>query len=137
MTALFLIGCAGAHPVDRLDLHFGPHVLRVRVADAPKERAAGLMGVTNLAPDEGMLFAYPEASPRFFWMKDTPTALSIAYCDDKGVIVTMADMEPLDTTLTPSHKPAMYVVEAKKGWFVEHGVAVGDLIVGLPGPAPK
>ncbi|MSQ01768.1 MAG: DUF192 domain-containing protein [Myxococcales bacterium] len=137
MTALFLLGCAGAHPAETRDLNFGTHVLHVRVADAPKERAAGLMGVTDLAPDAGMVFAYPAASPRFFWMKDTPTPLSIAFCDAKGVIVTIADLEPLDTTLTPSHQPAMYAVEANKGWFAAHGVAVGDLVGGLPGPAPK
>ncbi len=137
MTALLMIGCAGAHDLERIELRFGAHVLHARVADTPKERAAGLMGVTDLAADEGMVFAYPEASARFFWMKDTPTALSIVFCDVKGVIVAMADLVPLDTTLTPSNQPAMFVVEAKKGWFAEHGVAVGDTVGGLPGRSEK
>jgi hypothetical protein len=138
MTALLFVACAAATPVNGhapgevVPLRVQGATLRAHVADDPEEREQGLMGVTQLAPDEGMVFVYPSAGLRYFWMKDTPTALSIAFCDEAGKVLTLAEMAPLDTTLTPSVKPAMYVIEAKTGWFVDHGVRVGDTVVGLP-----
>lgn len=136
MSWVVLVACAAAGP-PTVALRFGGATLQARVADSPSERSQGLMGVTDLGPDEGMVFVYADASPRYFWMKDTPTPLSIAFCDVTGKVVTLADMTPLDTTLTPSVKPALYAIEARQGWFVEHGVRVGDTVVGLPGPAPR
>ncbi len=137
MMALVLVACAAAKAPPPVVLRFGDASLRVRVADEPSERSRGLMGVTDLGPDEGMLFVYPEPSARYFWMKDTPTALSIVFCDAEGVVLTMADMAPLDATLTPSTHPVLYAIEAHQGWFVDHGVRVGDRVAGLPPRAPK
>lgn len=137
MSWLALVACAAAVPPGQVQLRFGEATLSARVADTPTERSHGLMGVTDLGADEGMVFVYADASPRYFWMKDTPTPLSIAFCDATGTVVSLADMAPLDTTLTPSGKPALYAIEARQGWFVAHGVRVGDLVVGLPKPAAR
>ena len=111
--------------------------LRAHVVDTPESREHGLMGVTQLEPDEGMIFVYPDEAPRYYWMKDTPTALSIAFLDARGAVVSVSDMKPFDTSLTPSAKPAMYAIEANVGWFVTHAVVPGDTFVGLPAPARR
>ena len=142
MSWILLAACARAAPnpalpAEVLPLRMNGATLRAYVADDPAEREQGLMGVTELGPDEGMVFVYPAPSARYFWMKDTPLPLSIAFCDATGKVVTLADMAPLNTTLPPSGAPVVYAVEANKGWFAAHEVHVGDTIVGLPGPSKR
>jgi uncharacterized membrane protein (UPF0127 family) len=119
-------------PGERVDLTFGSSLLSAHVADTPKEREVGLMEVDALGTDEGMIFVYPAAAARYYWMKDTLLPLSIAFVGEDGRIVRIADMRPGDTTLTPSQKPAAYAVEAPQGWFGAHGVKEGDAVGGLP-----
>ncbi len=114
-----------------MKLLVGGVALTVLVADEPAERERGLMGNTTLGVDEGMVFVYPEARPRYFWMKDTPLPLSIAFVGADGRIVSIADMTPLSTALTPSGAPAMYAIEVHQGWFAAHGIAVGATVTGL------
>ena len=81
----------------------------------------------------GMLFVYPDARPRSFWMKDTLLPLSIAYIDEDGRIVSIRDMQPRDEAGVPSGAPAQYALEMDQGWFAQNGVVVGAQIDGLPG----
>ena len=107
------------------------------VADEPDLRSRGLMERAALKPDHGMLFVYPDERPRSFWMKNTPLPLSIAYIDQSGRIVRMADMQPYDETSIPSRYPAMYALEMEQGWFTRRGVSAGDRVEGLPGPSQE
>jgi uncharacterized membrane protein (UPF0127 family) len=131
---LFTFACEGAQP-DRLDLVVDGTPILVEVADEPPERSLGLMYRDTMGADHGMLFVYPDAEVRSFWMKNTRLPLSIAYLDAAGTIVHIADMRPLDTTAVPSVRPAMYALEVHQGWFAAHGVEVGDKVTGLPGPS--
>jgi uncharacterized protein len=115
----------------------GENTVRAEVADSPTERSAGLMRRTDLPQGAGMLFAYPASRPLSFWMKDTLLPLSIAFIDADGRVVHMTDMQPLDESHVPSRHAALYALEVPQGWFDEHGVKVGDLVGGLPGPAPE
>ena len=76
------------------------------LAQTPEERARGLMEVTDLAGYPGMLFAFPTDSDGGFWMRNTPTPLSIAYLDASGAIVSTADMAPCDDVPTCPSYPA-------------------------------
>lgn len=135
MMLTVLFACAGGPELTPLTV--GPAKLQVEVADSPHEREVGLMHRKRLPADQGMLFVYPDAAERRFWMKNTYVPLSIAFVDPTGVIVSMADMLPMDTRTTPSEHAAMYAIEVNRGWFAEQGVRVGDAVVGLPGPAPR
>jgi uncharacterized membrane protein (UPF0127 family) len=104
----------------------------VEVAATPELRADGLMFRDTLPADEGMIFVYPDSAPRAFWMKNTRIPLSIAYVDDDGKIVRIADMVPLSTDRVPSVYPIRYAIEVNKGWFAEHDVVVGDMVSALP-----
>ena len=100
--------------------------VQVEIADTDDERQTGLMGRTALAADAGMLFVFGQEQPLSFWMKNTLIPLSIAYIDDRGTIVDIQDMEPLDETSHPSAAPARYALEVNQGFFEEHGIRVGD-----------
>ena len=118
-------------------LHVAGHALLAEVADEPSERQMGLMARTTLPSDAGMLFVYPDSRERGFWMKNTLLPLSIAYLDEEGAIVHIADMRPLCEELVPSHLPARYALEANRGWFAAHGVRIGDRVTRADGaPLP-
>jgi len=65
------------------------------LAAAAEQYTQGLMNVVDLGDYAGMLFDFPEGlRGGSFWMRDTPTPLSIAYLDADGAIVSTADMDP-------------------------------------------
>jgi uncharacterized membrane protein (UPF0127 family) len=98
-------------------------------ADTPEQRERGLMGVTDLGPYEGMLFRFPKAENRGFWMRNTPMPLSIAYFDAGGRFVSHADMAPCGDSekcpTYPSAGPAQYALEVERGRLAEVGADAG------------
>jgi uncharacterized protein len=99
-----------------------------RIAHRPSHREHGLMGEPDLPPGAGMLFVYPDARPRSFWMKDTLIPLDIAYADADRRVFQITRMEPCAAEPCPgypSEAPAQYALEVPAGWFEEVGVAVG------------
>jgi uncharacterized membrane protein (UPF0127 family) len=49
----------------------GKTTLAVEIADTEPRRSQGLMFRKKLEPGHGMLFIFPDESPRGFWMKNT------------------------------------------------------------------
>lgn len=92
------------------------------------QRERGLMEVTDpdLGGYDGMLFAYPEEVGGAFWMRNTPTPLSIAYFDAAGHLVSTADMAPCADEPTcrsyPADRPFRYAVEVPRGRLPDVGV---------------
>jgi hypothetical protein len=104
------------------------HPVTVEVARTDEEHERGLMFRKELAEDAGMLFVFPEAAPRTFWMKNTLLPLDMIFIDEAGVVAgVVRDAEPL--TLAPrSPGPdvaARWVLEVRGGWAARHGVAPG------------
>jgi uncharacterized membrane protein (UPF0127 family) len=85
----------------------------------------------SLQPDHGMLFVFAKPQVLAFWMKNTYVPLSIAFIDSEGRILNIEDMAPQTETTHPSRGAALYALEMKKGWFVQHGIAPGDRVEGL------
>lgn len=89
------------------------------LAQTPEERARGLMEVTDLQGYPGMLFVFPADSEGGFWMRNTPTPLSIAYLDASGAVVSTTDMEPCEDVPTcpsyPASGPYRFTVEVPQG----------------------
>jgi uncharacterized membrane protein (UPF0127 family) len=99
------------------------------LADTDEERARGLMGVTKLDENDGMLFAYDHPTSGAFWMKDTLIPLSIAFIGGDGTVHTIREMTPCrkDPCETyPAKAPFVYALEMNEGWFDRNGVEVGD-----------
>ena len=113
-------------------LTIGKQKVVAEVATTPEQQTTGLMYRFSLKPDHGMIFVFDRAEPRSFWMKNTYVPLSIAFIDSDGRIVNLADMAPQDERTHWSSGPAQFALEMRKGWFVDHGIAAGDKIEGLP-----
>jgi uncharacterized membrane protein (UPF0127 family) len=136
LTGLLLwLGVALAGAPAQLVL--GGATVTAEVVDTPVTRAQGLMGRASMPKDTGMLFVYPDEGIRSFWMKDTPLPLSIAFIDQQGRVVSVAELTPFDTTPKLSELPAMYALEMTQGWFKTHDVQVGQPVAGLPGPSNR
>lgn len=103
----------------------------VELADNDYLRAKGLMHRESLSPDSGMLFMWPDAAYRSFWMKNTAIPLSIAYIADSGKILNIEDMQPYSLSSVASMGDAMCALEMPQGWFGENGIATGDVVTGL------
>jgi uncharacterized membrane protein (UPF0127 family) len=117
-------------------LSLGSESLIAQIAADDASRERGLMSRTNLADDEAMIFVFPSPRSVSFWMKDTPTPLSIAYVGPSGRIFEIHDMKPFDETPVPSVSGAVvYAIETPQGWFTKHGIFAGSMVGGLPSPA--
>ncbi len=126
--------CGPPTPVDSRysePLHIRGTTLWVELAVTPEERHRGLMYRRELPEDRGMLFIYPQAETRYFYMKNTYIPLSLAYISDDGRIFQIEEMKPLDETTVPSKRPARFVLEMRLGWFRDHAVSIGDRVEGL------
>ena len=106
----------------------------VEIADDPDEHRRGLMWRESLAPGHGMLFVFPDQSPRTFWMKNTALSLDIIFLDTAGKIVAITEQTaPYSQRPISSRVPARYVLEVEAGFCRRHGLARGDK-VHLPRP---
>ena len=114
----------------RVHLTISEHPLEAYVARSEEERALGLMFRRDIDEEEGMLFMCDECAVQTFWMKDTPLPLSIAFIDDDGTILKLADLEPHDLDGESSDHPVRFVLEVRQGWFAERGIAPGDRLAG-------
>jgi uncharacterized membrane protein (UPF0127 family) len=114
------------------------HRFSVEIADTPAQREHGLMDRTSMPGDHGMLFVFPDAEPRTFWMKNTLIPLDILYFDNARRLVSVQeDVPPCRADpcpVYPSIAPARYVLELNAGVAAKLGVRRGDSITfsGLP-----
>ena len=112
-------------------LQAGIHRIKAEVADSQAERSRGLMLRKSLQPNSGMLFVFDRAALHCFWMKNTLIPLTIAFLDDDGTIVTLADMQPHDESSHCPERPVRHALEMEQGWFKAKGLKAGDHIQGL------
>ncbi|MEE2750746.1 MAG: DUF192 domain-containing protein [Myxococcota bacterium] len=136
ITAL-LVACSTSVHMPRIEIQVAHKPIEVEVADDPTKRATGLMYRKTLETDSGMLFIYPTADIRSFWMENTSLPLSIAFIDSEGVIVNIEKLKPYDRTSVLSKGNALYALEMNRGWFAKHGIEPGGTVQGLPAAAPR
>ena len=121
-----------AQPAEPLRLQLGGHQLQAEYADTFLQRQRGLMGRSELASDSGMLFRFDEVRRHCLWMKDTPLPLSAAFFDEDGVLVDVIDLEPFNTEIRCSKRPASYALEMDQGWFAEREIGRDARLEGIP-----
>jgi uncharacterized membrane protein (UPF0127 family) len=104
-------------------------VLTLELALTDEERSRGLMFRPSMAGDRGMLFVFPTAQLRSFWMKDTLIPLDIVYLDVDGSVVSVsADAVPCYEEPCPQYRskgPAAAVLEVNAGVAAAHGIVPG------------
>ncbi|MDE1900810.1 MAG: DUF192 domain-containing protein [Alphaproteobacteria bacterium] len=101
----------------------------VEIARTPDEQAYGLMFVTSLPHNAGMIF--PDNPPRVvaFWMENTYIPLDMLFIRPDHTIGRIeANARPMDTTPIPSQMPVAAVVEINGGEAARDGIAVGDRV---------
>ncbi|MCW5600938.1 MAG: DUF192 domain-containing protein [Nitrosomonas sp.] len=107
------------------------HTLSAEIAHTPAAREKGLMHRPALEQNRGMLFIFPTVDIYGMWMLNTAIPLSVAFLDEQGIILNIANMVPFSTVPHYSAKPAKYALEMNLGWFAEKGITVGHQAHGL------
>ena len=103
------------------------HPFRVYVARRPEERSRGLMFVTELASDEGMLFDAGHTEETAMWMRNTPLSLDMLFLLDDGTVGHIArETVPYSRKLIPSEVLTRAVLEINGGMAGELGIKEGD-----------
>jgi uncharacterized protein len=126
-----LLACQTRLP--RATLSVAGQDLTVEVARNEAQREHGLMGRTDLGPRDGMIFIFDRDEHLAFWMKDTPTPLTIAFLSAEGKILQLEDMEPYSEKVIQSRLSARYALEMRKGAFSDLGIAEGMVVSFPPG----
>ena len=101
--------------------------LEIELALTPQQRTTGLMFRTELPANAGMLFVFPDAAERAFWMKDTLLPLRLAYINAAGIITSIHTLTPLSTASVPSTHKIVYALETSTA-LPDDAIQVGDTI---------
>ena len=105
--------------------------ITAEVASTDSERSTGLMHRRMLPENRGMLFVFPGSAMHGMWMMNTYVPLSVAFIDERGVIINIEDMQPHTQNSHMAARPAKYALEANLGWYRKRGVKAGDKVEGL------
>ena len=120
-----------------VQLSAGMHLIHAEVAADVPTRMQGLMHRRSLAANAGMLFVFDESAIHCMWMKNTLIPLSVAFIDQGGTILNIADMQPHSEQSHCAAAPARFALEMTKGWFAQRGVKPGTKLGGLEKAAPR
>lgn len=108
-------------------------VIDAEPATTPQQQARGLMFRSQLAPDRGMIFMFPEESPRAFWMYNTLIPIDIIWINSNNRIVFISAHTPPCPSSNQAECPsygngfsAHYVLELAAGEAAAHKLEVGD-----------
>lgn len=133
-TLVLRSACAQAMLLPTTQLILGPYSVQAEIAATEVSRSYGLMHRTSLPANHGMLFVFDEVAKPCFWMRNTPLPLSIAFINERGHIVNIADMQPHSTETHCPNEPVRYALEMEQGWFRDHQIKAGARIENLPRP---
>lgn len=105
------------------------HFFNVQVAKTPKEKEIGLMWITKMPLDQGMLFEYKDKSYPSMWMKNTIIPLDAVFINsDARVVHVEHNMKPGSLKKRKTKKMCKFVLEVNGGLAKKIGIKEGDLI---------
>ena len=106
--------------LDKVDIKIGNCKYTVLLAKTEEEREYGLMGVSELDNDEGMLFIHPDVENVNYWMHGCDIPLSIVFIDsDKEVISVKEGIPNTDDYISENN--VKYVLEVNPTKKIEPG----------------
>ena len=114
----------------------------LKVSASNPTRMRGLGGVTDIPADGGMVFVFPGAEMRGFWMVDCLVDMDIVYLDPLGYVTAIHTMrkEPPQRDGEPraayearlprysSVLPAQYAIELRAGRAAELGLRTSQKV---------
>ena len=143
LSALAAPGCdQPGVPADggRERVVLGDRTFDLELAMGTASRTRGLGGREAIPEDGGMMFVFPDAQLRRFWMYDCVIELDIAFVDPIGFVTAIHTM-PIETPRAADESildyearlpgyssayPAQFAIELQPGSFQELGISVGD-----------
>lgn len=103
--------------------------LEIEIVDDEYGITRGLMFRKKMEENRGMLFLFPDAAMRSFWMRNTIIPLDIIFISEQKTIVTIQrNTTPFSEKSIPSSAPAKYVLEVNAGLSDKYGWKDGDSI---------
>lgn len=116
-----------------VSLKVGKETVKAELAVTEAQREKGLMFRKRLGKNSGMLFDFGAPARVCMWMKNTLVPLSVAFIDQDGLIVNIADMTPMTTDSHCSAGWVVYALEMNRGWFAAKKVGPGSKVEGITG----
>lgn len=139
---LALLAFPGMTPVAAQQAKLPVEAVSIRIADGteylfktemaltPEQQAQGMMLRTEMAPDEGMLFVFPEPRRASFWMRNTLIPLDMLFVRQNGRVVNIIEnAKPQTDTPRRSNGRVKAVLELPGGRAAELGIKPGDLVI--------
>ncbi|MFY9329636.1 MAG: DUF192 domain-containing protein [Georgfuchsia sp.] len=135
---IFLSANIHAESFPEMELTMGIYRIEAEVAATDTTRQHGLMFREKMPSNHGMLFVFPEPRQVCMWMKNTLLPLSVAFFNDKGIIVNVEEMAPQTLNSHCSAGPIRFALEMNAGWFKQRGFAPGTALHGFErAPLPQ
>ncbi len=132
-TMTLASGVSADFPVEQVEVVTAEgdrHAFRAHLAATPEARRRGLMYVTRLEADEGMLFDFEAPRLVGMWMKNTPLSLDMLFIEADGRIARIAARtRPFSTESINSGVEVRAVLEINGGRAAELGIAAGDRVL--------
>jgi len=136
LLALLWLAAAAHAQLPEIALTVNGNKLTAEVAHTEAARMQGLMHRRILPEDRGMLFVFGETGLHGMWMKNTYIPLSVAFLDERGAVINIADMEPHTLNTHAATRPAKYALEVNRGWFRKRGVKPDVRVEGIEDAPP-
>ncbi|MFI5361259.1 MAG: DUF192 domain-containing protein [Elusimicrobiota bacterium] len=106
--------------------------ISANIVDTPMSREVGMMCLTKVRSDYGMLFVFPQEMDLNFWMKNTLISLDIVWVGADKKVTVVHDHMKKSTVDTPDSQVAVaggrgqYVLELPAGAAAKRGLKPGD-----------
>lgn len=105
------------------------HQFDVWVADTPERAQQGLMFVSDLPENKGMVFPLDPPRVEGMWMKNTYIELDLLFIRADGRVTKIIERaHPLSLEILSSEGPVAAVLELKGGLAAKLGLKNGDLV---------
>lgn len=118
---------------DTVNININNETLKLYIADTKQKRSNGLMYISKLFENEGMIFLFEETKVHPFWMKNTLIPLDIIWINQDNVIVDIKrEVQPcLNSQVCPYQYPSEesnYVIELVANKAESLDLNIGDTI---------
>lgn len=98
----------------------------VEIAESEQERRQGLKGRETLAPEDGLLIAFPLEGEACIANEGVSFPIDVVYAGAEGEVVAVERGVPADDATARCHAPVLRVLEVAAG--VADPVEAGDLL---------
>ncbi len=137
-----IIGCSSPRTVNSVMVSIAGETFLLELSVEEHSRIRGLMDRTSIDPEGGMLFVFPDADLRSFWMSHCYIDIDLIFLDSRGTITAIHEMTvepPQQPDETPweyerrlrhywSDGPARFAIELAPGSIKRLKLRVNDRI---------